>query len=77
MDVTKQYRHITEIFWSRDSSVGIATGYGVDRRGEIPGRVQIFLFSVASRPALGHIQPLIQWVQGVLSLGLKWLEKTV
>jgi hypothetical protein len=26
----------------------------------------------ASRPALGHIQPPIQWVPAVLSLRLKW-----
>jgi hypothetical protein len=30
------------------------------------------LFSTASRPALGHTQPLIQWVSGALSLGVKW-----
>jgi hypothetical protein len=27
---------------SRDSSVGIATGYGLEGRGSIPGRVKIF-----------------------------------
>jgi len=31
----------------------------------------IFLFSTASRTARGLTQPLIQWVLGVLSLGVK------
>jgi hypothetical protein len=31
----------------------------------------IFLFTAASRPALGLTQPPIQWVQGALSLGVK------
>jgi hypothetical protein len=41
---------------SRDSSVSIATGYGLDdRRGgsSSPGRVNNFHFSISSRPALG------------------------
>jgi hypothetical protein len=51
---------------SWDSSVGIATGYGLDDRGSIPGRGW----------ALGPTQPPIQWLQGVLSLGVKrpWCE---
>jgi hypothetical protein len=28
--------------WSRDSSVGIATGYGIDGPGSIPGGERIF-----------------------------------
>jgi hypothetical protein len=32
----------------------------------------IFLFTTASRMALGPIQPPIQWVPGTLSLGVKW-----
>jgi hypothetical protein len=31
----------------------------------------IFLFIIASRTALGPIQPPIQWVPGALSLGVK------
>jgi hypothetical protein len=40
------------IMWSRDSSVGIATGYGLDGprdRSSSPGRVKIFLFSTSPR----------------------------
>jgi hypothetical protein len=53
-------------------------------RGSIPGRCNvrsfvngfpaglgIFLFTTASRPALGSTQPPIQWVPGVPSLGVK------
>jgi hypothetical protein len=58
---------------SRDSSVGIATRLragrsvlGFDsRRG-----LGIFLFTTASRPALGPTQPPVQWVLGAFSLGV-------
>jgi hypothetical protein len=30
--------------WNRDSSVGVATGYGLDSRGWIPGRAKYFSF---------------------------------
>jgi hypothetical protein len=33
---------------------------------------RIFIFTTASRPALGPTQPPIQWVPGALSLGVKW-----
>jgi hypothetical protein len=61
---------------SRDSFVGIATrltGWTIgvlvfdSRRG-----LGIFLFTTASRTALGPIQPPIQWIPGALSLGIKW-----
>jgi hypothetical protein len=35
----------------RDSSVGIDTGYGLEGRTSIAGRIRIFLFSIASRLA--------------------------
>jgi hypothetical protein len=39
-------------------------GGGFETRQEL----RIFLFTTASRPALGPTQPSIQWVQGALSL---------
>jgi hypothetical protein len=59
---------------SRDNSVGIALGYGLDDRGSrvrFPGGLGIFLFTTASRTALGPTQSPIQWVQGALSLEVK------
>jgi hypothetical protein len=50
---------------SRDSSVGIATGYGLNGQSSSPGRVEIFLLSMSSRPVLGTNQPPTQWVPGV------------
>ena len=37
----------------------------------LPDRFEIFLFFRTSGPALGSIQPAIQWVLGVLSSGAK------
>jgi hypothetical protein len=50
---------------SGDSSVGIGTRLcmGFDSCGKL----RIFLFATAFRPALRPIQPSIQWVPGVLS----------
>jgi hypothetical protein len=60
----------------RDSSVGIAMGYGPDGQGSIPGRSKIVcLFSTASTPALGPTQPHPQWVTGALSPRVKRLGR--
>jgi hypothetical protein len=56
---------------TRDSSVGIAAGYGLDDRG-----INNFLFSTSSRPALGPTEPPIQWIPWAVSPGVKrpWRE---
>jgi hypothetical protein len=46
-------------------------GVREDRSGEVLPGVGIFLFTTASRMALGPTQPPIQWVPGALSLGVK------
>jgi hypothetical protein len=59
---------------SLDSSVGIATGYGLDDRwgrSSSPGMVKNFLISMSFRLALGSTQPHIQWVPGALFPGVK------
>jgi len=45
-----------------DSSVGIATDFGLDGPGSKPGGDEIFR---PSRPALGPIQLPLQWVPGL------------
>jgi hypothetical protein len=60
------------ILMNLDSSVGIATGYGLDDRGggsSSPGRVKNVHFSISFRPALGSIQPPIKWIPGSFSRG--------
>jgi hypothetical protein len=59
---------------SRDSSVGIPTGYGLDEQGggsSSPGRVNNFHCSISSIPALGSTQPPINWVPGGSFPGVK------
>jgi hypothetical protein len=56
---------------SRDSSVGIEMGYGLDSRGLNSGRGKVFLFSIASRPVLRPTHSPIQLVPGALSTGVK------
>jgi hypothetical protein len=51
---------------------GISLGYGLDVRGfESWQGLGIFLFTTASRPAVGPTQPPIQWVPGAPSPGVK------
>jgi hypothetical protein len=50
------------------------TDYRLDGQVLIPGRGKIVLFSTAFRPALGPIQPAIEWVPGDLSPGVKQLN---
>jgi hypothetical protein len=55
-------------------SVGIALGYGLDDRSSrvrFPVGVGIFLFTTASRTAVGPTEPPTQWVTGSLSPGVK------
>ena len=54
---------ITYTGWGRNSSVGIATRYGLDGPG-IESRWWRD-FPHPSRPALGPIQPPVQWVPGL------------
>jgi hypothetical protein len=66
--------HILHQHKSRDSSVGIATGYGLNDHGDgssSPGRVKIFHFSISSRPTLGSTQRPIKWVPGAKRQGLE------
>jgi hypothetical protein len=56
---------------SWDSSVGIATSYGLDGRVSIPGRsTRIFVHSVQTG-SVAH--PPIQWVPGAVSFGVRRL----
>jgi hypothetical protein len=60
------------LMWSCSSSGSIVSDYGLDDRGSIPNRGRgFFLLAPASRSAQGPTQPPIQWVLGVLSLGVK------
>jgi hypothetical protein len=65
----KYLKYDFSVIRSRDSSVGIATGYGLDDQGSgglSPDRVKNFYFSISSRPALGSTQsrgsfPGVKW----------------
>jgi hypothetical protein len=70
-------RYVACIYWWRDSSVGVATGYGLNGRGSIPQRGKTYFFlSEASRPSLEPIQAF-QFAQGTLSSGIKQPDRDV
>jgi hypothetical protein len=71
LDINKACILYSVVIFYGNSSVGIATSYGLDDLGSIPGREEMFPFSTSSRPALGPTQPPIQWVPEALSPGLK------
>jgi hypothetical protein len=55
-----------------DSSAGIRVVCGVGGQGSITGRgKEIFLYTTASRPALGPTLLSIQWVLGIIFPGVK------
>jgi len=56
------YKVYNIIIYGPGSSVGIATGYGLDGLGSNPSGDKIFF---PSRPALGPNQPPVQWVPGL------------
>jgi hypothetical protein len=59
---------------SRDSSVGIALGYGMDDRGfrvRFPAEAGNFSLHHRVQNGSGPTQSPIQWVPGALSLGVK------
>jgi hypothetical protein len=70
------YSTISPLQFCRESSVGIATGYGLEDRmigvrfpaGAMMG---IFFLDIMSRPPLGSTQSPTQWVSGTLSLGVE------
>jgi hypothetical protein len=51
--------------------IAIAAGDGLDGQGSIPGKGKIFIFSTASKSALGPTQPPLQWVPGAIFPGVK------
>jgi hypothetical protein len=55
----------------REVRTGIGMSYRLDDRGLISVRGEIFLFSIASRLALGPTQPSIQCAPGVKWQGVK------
>jgi hypothetical protein len=57
---------------SRDSSVGIAMGYGMDGWGSIPGMGKGFSLLHSVQTSYEGHPTSIQWVPGAISPGVKW-----
>jgi hypothetical protein len=73
LDYRAMFSNSTIIYESRDSSVGIALGNGLEDpcfRLRIPAGLGIF-FTTASRKTLGPTQPPIHSVPKAFSLGVK------
>jgi hypothetical protein len=51
------------------------TGYGLDGWSPIPGRVEIFPFSIVSKPTLEPTQSPIQWIPAVVPAEVKRQER--
>jgi hypothetical protein len=62
---------LRESYWSRDSSIGIATGYGLGGPGSIPSSERFLSSSQHPDRHWGFTQPLVQWVLGTVSPGVK------
>jgi hypothetical protein len=72
--VTSNFEALLYMNRSRGSSGSIVSDYGLDDRAigvRFPAGQRIFPVASVSRPALGPTQPPVQWVSGVLSLGVK------
>jgi hypothetical protein len=69
-----RYYYYYYYYGSRDSPVGIATGYGLDDLGlgvRVPVGSRIFSSPNCPDRLLSATQPPIQWVQEALSPGVK------
>jgi hypothetical protein len=72
------FMFIIIIVGSRDSAVGIATGYGLEDRGvgvRVPVGAKIFSFPCRPDRSWGPIHPRFRWEQGTLSSGVKRLGR--
>jgi hypothetical protein len=73
--ISKKSQILTHGYYLQHSNIW-ATGWMIGVLGfDSRWGLGIFLFTTASRTALGPTQPPIQWVPGVLSLGVKRLGR--